>query len=150
MEKQKHVVLVRMRYKKIFVTILVFVMAVVFSYYWGYLCAKKENNYREYDDANIRLANSIVMLDAVSLKKNDVANKFILLNLESDFELMVSLYEANGYQGNEYMRCVVSRRIRSLKEKKLIFVDDVPWGVSLYLDKECMGKPSHENWMQLE
>lgn len=66
--------------------------------------------------------------------------------IELEFDLLVGLYDAGVEDSSVYIRCVVSRRIRSLKNDGLIYEGDASVSVVGYLKNECLGQPSPKNW----
>lgn len=141
--------------KKILYLITVTFMLIIlgFTYYWGYLCGKREMILSNYEELLVDISNNILIFDSIRIKRSEEVKPLIISSLESDFSNMIGLYMAHKFEKGGYLRCAVSRRMRALKNSGDIFAGeqaniDYPIHViSGYLEAECEGPPSHENWL---
>jgi hypothetical protein len=124
-----------------------------FTYYWGYLCGIQELDQFHYDRSLTSLSNNILTFDAIQIKDFDSVKPVVVSAIESDFAAMVALYTEHGFNSTEHLRCAISRRFRLLKEEGEV-LSDVNLGeeypitlVSKYIKNECVGAPSHKNWL---
>jgi len=135
---------------------VVTVVIAISAYYWGYLCGKQGVDSASYDQAIMSLSNNILIYDSIVIDKSKEIKPVIISSIESDFAKMVELYQENQFKQAEGLRCAISRRFRVLKQKnEILFNPDAVVEyplmlVSNYLDKECMGEPSHANWLLTE
>lgn len=133
-------------------------VVVIGSYYWGYQCGKQEAHFASFDRLLVDLSDNILMRDALEIGQIEQIQPLAISKIESDFALMVQLYEEHEIKTLEHIRCAVSRRIRQLKRDKQIMSDeeklreaDFPIDkISSYLKTECLGEPSHLNWAKLD
>lgn len=140
------------------VIIVILLGIIPFSYYWGSLCGKQEAEQSfekmKYEQNLVSLSNEILYLDGISSNKTDGLDSVIKSSMETHFSNMVTLFMQQGYKELEYMRCAVTRKIREMKESKVVFIDeqkalDDGYPIKLinnYLENNCTGKPSHKNW----
>jgi len=138
-------------------------LAVLFSafivgFYWGFLSGRQEQDSKHvlYDRLLIDLSSYILISDAIQVGKTEQVRPMILAAIESDFSRIVQLHNEYGFKHAKYARCVISRRFRKLKKDgQILFKDDsladYPIeAVTKYLETECLGEPSHTNWMEID
>jgi hypothetical protein len=139
--------------KKIIISSALAGALALFSYYWGYLCGQRQAAFESYDHLLLNLTNNILIHDAMDSGKLEGVHPLVKAKLESDFARLVGLYEDYDFRQGEYGRCAISKRIRKMKEDGLIMsneerLQDFPLQrVENYLNVECLGEPSHDNWM---
>lgn len=144
-----------MRSKYILLTVFCAVL-IAGSYYWGFLCGEQDSKIIFYDRLLADLSSYILINDAMQVGKIEQVKPMIMATIESDFASIVKLYNEYGFESAEHLRCAVSRRFRKLKKDGKILVEDDSLAdypteaVSKYLETECLGEPSHPNWMQTD
>lgn len=124
------------------------------GYYWGFICGQQDADNATYDQVLPRLTENILVRDAIVAKSVDTIRPLIDAAIVADFVRMIELYEKHGFENGEYLRCVVSRRIRKLKQDGQILseravAENQGWPmarIEQYLSAECLGEPSHADW----
>lgn len=138
--------------KKVTVLLISVVVLVSLSYYWGYLCGKRDASLGFYDYLLLNLTNYILVHDAIKSGQTESMRPLVDSQIETSFAYAIGLYEDYNFEYGEYSRCTVSKRIRKMKKNGLILSDknrmqDYPLKrVEGYLVTECLGEPSHGNW----
>ncbi len=149
-----------MKYLFIRVICLVVFSAVlsVGLYSWGYLCGLQSGNFTEYDILLFNLTNNILISDALEIDEPETIEPMIKSKIELDFIRMAQLYKEHKFKNGEYLRCVISRRVRKFKENGQVMTDietlkEIDFSIDKindYLKTECLGEPSHTNWAKLK
>ena len=96
---------------------------------------------------------TISLMDAFRYKEYDILETILAGKLEGETSWMVLLYDKYKFnERGEYLRCALTRKVRVLFENKKIFASPERLEyldydqVKTYLDSNCAGKPSHDNW----
>lgn len=123
------------------------------TYYWGYRCGVQELNQSKYDQSLINLTNSIMFYNAIKINDYEKITPMVISYIESNFADMATIYHEYEFKNTEHLRCAVSRRFRVLRESDEVLssknnLEDYPIEVvNEYIEKECPGEPSHNNWI---
>lgn len=131
------------------------ILVVCGSFFAGYLTGKKQINHWKYDYSLFELSNYILIYDALEAERMDEIFPLITANINSSFNQVVTLYKYEKFDDFERARCATSRRFRSFRESgKPEFSDAALMEQGFYLEdikeylaSECLGPPSHSNWM---
>ena len=123
----------------------------------GYFYRDRSANFMVYDKNLADLGIPIFMMDALQHKKYDALENLLVADIEGRTSMMVLLYDKYKFKEGEYVRCVVTRKARALYEKKKILVSrekleeiGYPYDqVTAYLASNCEGKPSHDDWTEI-
>ncbi len=145
--------------RKVIKSILIVVFCITLSataYYWGFLCGKRHIDNLSYDHLANDLTNLILVYDAI--KANDFSNVTPLVknNIELKFGEFVKLYREFDFNSSLQARCAITRRFRKMVIEGEILhnqesLDGYPIEIiNQYLDAECLGEPSHTNWVTEE
>lgn len=102
----------------------------------------------------VNLSNWVLVRDAIEASQTESIKPLINASLELDFIRMAALYRERQIQGSEYVRCAVTKRIRSLKSQGFILQPQIfqntgefrKEDVDDYLSAECAGESSLNNW----
>jgi hypothetical protein len=128
---------------------------VVCAYSWGYLYGKQNGSSVEYERLLVSISSHIFIRDALEVDKIELLRPRALGTIELDFIRMAQLYEKYEFEKFAYLRCAVSRRVRALRKDGQIMTDEETLKkiefsldkINHYLEKECLGEPSHTNWV---
>lgn len=119
----------------------------------GYFYRDRSANFERYDRYLQELTTNIFLMDAFRHKEYGILETILAGKLESGTSWMVLLYDENKFNDRgEYLRCTITRKVRVLFEDKKIFASPERLEyldydqVKTYLDTNCAGKPSHDNW----
>lgn len=140
--------------KKTLSLILLGIALLILGMSAGYFYRDRSAKFESYDNHVVNLSIPILMMDALQHKKYDVLENILASDIEGKTSGMVLLYDKYRFVEGEYLRCVVTRKLRALYEKKKIFVSREkseelghPYDqVKTYLESNCEGKPSHDDW----
>lgn len=144
---------------KIKITFLVITIVIsAASYYWGYYCGERDKYSFSYDNALLKLSNNLLIRDSLLVDKKKQAKQLLDAQIKLDFAIVVDLYKRFDFKRSEYLRCVVTRKIRYLQEQKELFSNIKMLNgegypvtkVNSYLASNCEGPPSHVNWSTME
>jgi len=100
------------------------------------------------------ISSNIVFKDSIETNSEKTAEPLVLARIESDIKNIVTIYNEHHFDYAEIGRCAVTRRVRKLVKQKEIFSDKNQLSkngypideVVSYLEKECLGEPSKDNW----
>lgn len=120
----------------------------------GYFYRDRSVDFASYDRHLFDLSMTILMMDALQHKKYDVLENALVANIEGGTSGMVLLYDSHKFHEVERLRCAVTRKVRALYEKKKILVSrekleelGYPYDqVKAYIESNCEGQPSHDDW----
>ncbi len=143
--------------KNRFYLILLSVGLLALGLFIGYFYRDRSANFASYDSNLADLSMAILMMDALQHKKFDVLESALAAEIEGKTSEMVLLYDKYKFNEGDYVRCVVTRKARALYENKKILVSrgkledlDYPYNqVKTYFESSCEGKPSHDNWTEV-
>ena len=138
--------------------IMVMIILPITSYFYGYYINCQNYLSEKYDSFHLNLSGEIMIYDAIVNGNGELAIPVILSMISSDFANLVELHNMGQKEVSKLVRCAVTRKIRVLKHKGIVFSGDkssVDWGDKLvmidkYMLTECLGEPSHYDWSDLE
>lgn len=141
------------KYLSLIVLVVIFTIA---GYFYGYHVAEKSSFSAKYDDLQLSLTAEVMTYDAIENGNGKLAVPMVLSVISSDFAKMVELYDMGQREQSDYVRCAITRKLRVLKGKGVVFSGEVAaadWGDALapiekYLASECPGRPSHADWSE--
>ena len=143
---------------KTYIVIVVSILVAVICGWAGYFLATKGNRFHDYDYILSDLGDQVFIFDAATIQDTNQIKQLSAAKIESDFFRIVQLQNKHGFSEFEDMRCAITKKVRALKEQRLIFKDkktsedsgiDVA-SVEDYLKTNCLGKPSRANWAEIK
>lgn len=122
----------------------------------GYFYRDRQIAFDRFDSALLALSVSIYMIDAINSGKSAEAKSSLLADVEGNISKVAQLYDKHHFSDRERVRCAVTRKIRTLYEAKEILQStenlaamNYPLSeVTDYLQKNCAGSPSHQDWSE--
>lgn len=119
--------------------------------------SKKDEEKSVYQRVMDDLGIDILVMDALRAGDHATVVLSISSRIEGNLKHMVNLFLMNEWHDSEYARCVVTRKLRQLREQGLILestsaLEELGYPlerVFRYLDAECPGPPSHDDWSDL-
>lgn len=122
-------------------------------FYWGFWYGQRESDRELYNVLLQDVSNTILLRDAISSGNAEEVLPLTTSSIESDFAQLIVLYNRYSFEEREHIRCAISRRVRKLKETGAILADESNLEyypievVNEYLNGNCPGSPSHDNWL---
>jgi hypothetical protein len=123
----------------------------------GYFYRDRSADLASYDSSLVDVSMKVLMMDALQNRKYDVLESALASDIEGGMSRMILLYDRYKFNEAERLRCAVTRKARVLYENKKILASrekleelEYPYGqVTTYLASTCEGKPSHDNWTEV-
>lgn len=120
----------------------------------GYLYRDRSADLAIYDRHLFGLSMMVLMSDALEHENYDTLRKLLTAEIERGISGMVHLYDKHEFSDGKRVRCAVTRKVRVLHKKHKILLSreeleelEYPYDqVIEYLDSNCKGSPSHEDW----
>ena len=136
--------------------IVMMITLTIASYSYGYYISYQSNLSEKYDDLHLNLTGELMIYDAIINGNGELAVPVILSMISSEFAKMAELYSIGQTEKSKLVRCAVTRKMRVLKDKGIVFsgkTAETDWGSKLilveeYLASECLGEPSHDDWSE--
>jgi hypothetical protein len=131
------------------------VFLLIVTYNWGYKCGEQSVYSQLFDQSLMSISSNIIIYDFIeNYSANDSKPLILAARIESDISKIAHLYNLYHFSFSEIGRCAITRRVRNLAKQKAIFLDKMQLAengypideVVSYLEKECPGEPSKENW----
>lgn len=144
-------------FKKSIISILIISIFMLASY-GGYRYRDHKAKSEAYDEILSILGSNIFLIDAMESEEYGAAKDLVFADVEGRLASLINLYENKQYEDNDYMRCVVTRKVRNLYlQHKILVTDGSLRGlgypverVKKYLEENCLGAASHDNWSNVD
>ena len=136
----------------LFLCLCIFLLA----YYWGYRCGELNVKRQLYDQNIMSISSNIVFKDAIENQEVNEVKQLLIARIESEISDIALLYKEYNFTFAETARCAITRRVRKMSEQKELFLNKTqlvensyPMDMVMnYLDTECLGEPSKDNWIK--